>query len=279
MSMFIFNKDHTFPSIYLICVHICVFIICNTRIVYDIVCDIVYLRWPESSDGKNISTFGKPQSRCLLQIYIWSNNVLNHKVRHVVGSILISKYRSWCTLTFLKCVKNGKLCQNATLKVLPSHGAWVTEATPVAATDLRFGVVLGITFFMTSQTHLTEHKPIRTWSNSRVFNGFWRLRRRYVIRYSTTGDVLLWNVRRCLSVYFFIFFRFQIIGGRQRGALRNYIWQSETSQGNWEGIPPCLLKEAFRSFFHSDVSDVLLWLYVANWLLYRDILLGYCALL
>ena len=38
------------------------------------------------------------------------------KVRHVVGSILISKYRSWCTLTFLKCVKKGKLCQNATLR-------------------------------------------------------------------------------------------------------------------------------------------------------------------
>ena len=37
-------------------------------------------------------------------------------MRHVVGSILISKYRSWCTLTFLKCVKKGKLCQNATLK-------------------------------------------------------------------------------------------------------------------------------------------------------------------
>ena len=36
-------------------------------------------------------------------------------MRHVVGSILISKSRSWCTLTFLKCVKNGKLCQNATL--------------------------------------------------------------------------------------------------------------------------------------------------------------------
>ena len=37
-------------------------------------------------------------------------------MRHVVGSILISKYRSWCTLTFLKCVKKGKLCQNATLR-------------------------------------------------------------------------------------------------------------------------------------------------------------------
>ena len=36
-------------------------------------------------------------------------------MRHVVGSILISKYRSWCTLTFLKYVKKGKLCQNATL--------------------------------------------------------------------------------------------------------------------------------------------------------------------
>ena len=36
-------------------------------------------------------------------------------MRHVVGSILISKYRSWCTLTFLKCVKKGKLCQKATL--------------------------------------------------------------------------------------------------------------------------------------------------------------------
>ena len=36
-------------------------------------------------------------------------------MRHVVGSILISKYQSWCTLTFLKCIKKGKLCQNATL--------------------------------------------------------------------------------------------------------------------------------------------------------------------
>ena len=36
-------------------------------------------------------------------------------MRHVVGSILIIKYRSWCTLTFQKCVKKGKLCQNATL--------------------------------------------------------------------------------------------------------------------------------------------------------------------
>ena len=36
-------------------------------------------------------------------------------MRHVVGSILISKYRSWCTLTFPKCIKNGKFCQNATL--------------------------------------------------------------------------------------------------------------------------------------------------------------------
>ena len=44
-----------------------------------------------------------------------THKLLNHKVRHVVGSILISKYRSWCTLTFLKCVKKGKLCQNATL--------------------------------------------------------------------------------------------------------------------------------------------------------------------
>ena len=33
----------------------------------------------------------------------------------MVGSILISKYRSWCTLTCLKCVEKGKLCQNATL--------------------------------------------------------------------------------------------------------------------------------------------------------------------
>ena len=33
----------------------------------------------------------------------------------MVESILIIKYQSWCTLTFLKCVKNGKLCQNATL--------------------------------------------------------------------------------------------------------------------------------------------------------------------
>ena len=82
-----------------------------------LVCPIVYLRWPESSDGKNRSTFGKLQSRCLLQTYIWSNNAYNHKVRHVVGSILINKYRSWCTLTCLKCVKKGKLCQNATLKV------------------------------------------------------------------------------------------------------------------------------------------------------------------
>jgi len=80
-----------------------------------LVCSIVYFRWPESSDGKNRSTFGKLQSRCLLQTYIWSNNVYNHKVRHGVGSILIIKYRSWCTLTFQKCVKKGKLCQNATL--------------------------------------------------------------------------------------------------------------------------------------------------------------------
>ena len=80
-----------------------------------LVCPIVYFRWPESSDGKNRSIFGKLQSRCLLQTYIWSNNVYNHKVRHVVGSILIIKYRSWCTLTFQKCVKKGKLCQNGTL--------------------------------------------------------------------------------------------------------------------------------------------------------------------
>ena len=38
-------------------------------------------------------------------------------MRQVVGSILISKYRLWCTLTFLKCVTNGKLCQNATLRL------------------------------------------------------------------------------------------------------------------------------------------------------------------
>ena len=37
-------------------------------------------------------------------------------MRHMVGSILIIRYRSWCTLTFQKCVKKGKLCQNATLK-------------------------------------------------------------------------------------------------------------------------------------------------------------------
>ena len=36
-------------------------------------------------------------------------------MRHVVRSILIIKYRLWCTLTFQKCVKKGKLCQNATL--------------------------------------------------------------------------------------------------------------------------------------------------------------------
>ena len=43
-------------------------------------------------------------------------------MRDVVGSILISKYRSWCTLTFLKCVKNGKLCQNATLSAVSCKG-------------------------------------------------------------------------------------------------------------------------------------------------------------
>jgi len=43
-------------------------------------------------------------------------------VREVLGSILINKYRSWCTLTFLKCDKKGKLCHNATL----SHHLTVT---------------------------------------------------------------------------------------------------------------------------------------------------------
>ena len=57
-------------------------------------------------------------------------------MRYVVGSILIIKYRSWCTLTFLKCVKKGKLCQNATLIAawLPPSHPW-NELAPASGRD------------------------------------------------------------------------------------------------------------------------------------------------